>query len=111
MIYSKINFTKNICIFLFLLLSIACKIEYEENTASIYETKFVHFGKGYYKLRVFYEFEYNDSIYKGDDFTKGLYANVCVRNRYKEGDRVIVKYPQGKPHKSKVMNRKIAKKI
>jgi hypothetical protein len=93
-----------------LLLSVGCKRRYEENIARVSETKFVHWGRGYYKLRVFYEFEDNDSIYKRDNFTKGLYASIYVRKRYKEGDSVIIKYPKGKPNKSKLTNRKIVKK-
>jgi hypothetical protein len=29
---------------------------------------------------------------------------------YEEGDRVIIKYPKGRPNKSKMTNRKIFKK-
>jgi hypothetical protein len=94
-----IKLKKSIFVVVFLLLSIGCKREYEENIAYIYETKFVHYGRGYYKLRVFYRFEYNDSIYKGDNFTKGLYRNYS-KKRYKERDRIIIQYPKGKPAKN-----------
>ena len=95
---------KNIFVIVLFLLSISCKREYEYSTAYIYETKFVHWGRGFYRLRVLYEFEYNDSIYKGNDKTPGLYqSNYNVRH-YNEGDSILVKYPKGKPHKSKRAN-------
>ena len=95
------NFKVTIFIFLFFLLSNGCKKEYEYTSAYIYETKFVHWGKGYFKLKVFYEFEYNDSIYKGADKTEGLYK-IYGRKRYREGDKIMIKYPKGKPEKSEV---------
>ena len=114
----KIKFTsfatsyKLAIVVLLFLLSPSCLrnyVEYEENVACVYETKFVHWGRGYFKLKVFYEFEYNDSVYKGDNLTKGLYQ-IYGRKRYQEGDRIIIKYPKGMPNKSEVTNRKIVKK-
>ena len=101
---------KGICIFLFLLLCVGCEKEYEYTSAHTYETKFVHRGRGYFKLKVFYEFEYNDSIYKGDDKTLGLYK-ITGRKRYREGDKVMIKYPKGKPEKSEVTRYKFKKKF
>ena len=94
---------KNIFIIAFLLLSIGCKREYEYSMACIQETKFVHWGRGYYKLRIFYEFEYSDSTCKGDDFTPGLYK-IYGRKHYNEGDSVLVKFPKGKPNESERAN-------
>jgi len=97
------NFKKSIFVIFVLLLSAGCKKEYKYCTAYIYDAKFVHWGRGYYKLRVFYEFEYNDSIYKNDNNTKGLYQNNWTRKRYKEGDSILIQYPKGKPSKSEVV--------
>jgi len=100
-------------IFLFLLLCVGCEKEYEYTSAYIYETKFVHWGGGYFKLKVFYEFEYNDSIYKGDYKTEGLYKGlykIKAWKRYEEGDKVMIKYPKGKPEKSEVTRYKFKKK-
>ena len=91
------------------MLSIGCKKGYEYTSAYIYETKFVHWGRGYFRLRVFYEFEYNDSTYKRDNFTEGLYK-ITGRKRYKEGDKVMIKFPKGKPEKSEVTRYKFKKK-
>lgn len=101
---------KNICIILFLLLlSISCNKKYEYSTAYLYETKFVHRGSGYYKLKIFYEFEYNDSLYKGDDKTPGTYR-IYGRKRFREGDSIFIKYPEGKPNKSELANYKVKRK-
>ncbi len=100
---------KNICIIVFLLLSVSCKREYEYSTAHVYETKFVHWGQGYYKLNIFYEFEYSDSLYKGSIKTPGLYQ-IYGRKRFKEGDSVFIKYPKGKPNKSELANYKVKRK-
>ena len=72
------------------------------------KTKFVHWGNGYFKLKVFYEFEYNDSIYKGEEKTPGLYR-IYGRKRYREGDRVRIKYLKGKPNKSEITRIKLDK--
>jgi hypothetical protein len=96
------NLKKSIFVIFVLLLSAGCKKKYEYSTAYIYDTKFVHWGRGYFKLRVFYEFEYNDSIYKNDNNTKGLYYPFS-RKRYREGDSILIQYPKGKPSKSEVV--------
>ena len=101
---------KNICIIAFILLCTGCKREYEYSTAYIYETKFVHWGRGFYKLKIFYEFEYKDSIYRGDEKTHGLYQ-IFGRKNYREGDSILVKYPKGKPNKSKRANNIVKRKI
>ena len=101
---------KNIFIILILLLNIGCKKEYEYTSAYIYETKFVHWGAGYFKLKVFYEFEYNDSIYRGDSKTYGLYK-AGGGKRYREGDKVMIKYPKGKPEKNEVTRYRLKKGI
>jgi len=100
---------KGICGIFFLLLCVGCKKEYEYTSADIYETKFVHWGRGYFKLKVFYEFEYNDSIYKGENKTYGLYKITGVK-RYREGDKIMIKYPKGKPNKSEVTRYRFKKK-
>jgi len=94
---------KNIFIIAFLLLSIGCKREYEYRMACIQRTAFVHWGCGNFKLRIFYEFEYNDSTCKGDDFTNGLYR-IYARKHYKEGDSLLVKFPKGKSNESERAN-------
>jgi len=109
--FLKNHLRKGICIFLFLLLCVGCEKEYEYTSAYIYETKFVHWGRGYFRLRVFYEFEYNDSIYKRDNFTEGLYENNYSRGKYQLGDKVMIKYPKGKPEKSEVTRYKFKKKF
>lgn len=102
---------KNICVIflLLLLLSVGCNKKYEYSTAYLYETKFVHRGSGYYKLKIFYEFEYNDSLYKGDVKTPGLYA-PGTRKRFREGDSVFIKFPEGKPNKSELANYYVKRK-
>jgi hypothetical protein len=97
---------KSICFIVFLLLSVCCKKEYEYSTACIYETKFVHWGRGYYKLKIFYEFDYNDSTYKGDEETPGLYQ-IYGRKKFREDDSVFIKYPKGKPNKNELANYKV----
>jgi hypothetical protein len=96
------NLKKCIFVIFVLLLSAGCQKEYEYSDAYIYKTNFVHWGRGLYKLYVSYEFEYNDSIYKDDNPTKGLYYPFS-RKRYKEGDSILIQYPKGKPSKSEVV--------
>jgi len=72
------------------------------------KTKFVHWGNGYFKLKVFYEFEYKDSVYKGEENTPGLYK-IYGRKRYREGDKVRIKYPKDKSNKSETTHRIIQK--
>jgi len=103
------RFKKTVFFIVFLLLSVSCKKEYEYSTAHIYETKFVHWGQGYYKLKIFYEFEYNDSIYKGADKTAGLYR-IYGRKRYREGDSILVIYPKCCPNKSKRADNMVKRK-
>jgi hypothetical protein len=96
------NFKKSIFVIFVFLLCAECKKEYEYCTAYICDAKFVHQGGGYYRLRVFYDFEYNDSIYKNNNNTKGTYHSF-TRKRYREGDSILIQYPKGKPSKSEVV--------
>jgi hypothetical protein len=98
------NNQKSIFVIIVLILSTGCKKEYEYSNACIYKTDFVAWdgGRGLYKLYVSYEFEYNDSIYKGNNPTKGLYQ-PWANKRYREGDSILIQYPKGKPSKSEVM--------
>jgi hypothetical protein len=97
------NNQKSIFVIIIVLFSsTGCKKEYEYGDACIYKTNFVHWGRGLYKLYVSYEFEYNDSIYKNDNPTKGLYYPFS-RKRYREGDSILIQYPKGKPSKSEVV--------
>ncbi len=81
----------------------SCQKEYEYNTAYVYETRFVHRGSGYYKLKIHYRFEYHDSIYINSCNTPGTYR-IYGRKRFKEEDSVFIKYPVGKPEKSELAN-------
>ena len=103
------RFKKSVFFVVFLLLSVSCKKEYEYSTAYIYETKFVHWGQGYYKLKISYAFEYNDSIYKGVDKTPGLYQ-IYGRKRYREGDSILVVYPKAYPGSSKRADNMVKRK-
>lgn len=81
----------------------SCQKEYEYNTAYIYKTQFVHIGRGFYKLKIYYSFEYHDSIFTNYCNTPGLYE-ITARKRFREEDSVFVKYPVGKPEKSELAN-------
>lgn len=81
----------------------SCQKEYEYNTAYIYKTQFVHIGSGFYKLKIYYSFEYHDSIFTNYCNTPGLYE-ITARKRFREEDSVFVKYPVGKPEKSELAN-------
>ena len=92
------------------LLLCSCNKEYEYNTAYVYKTQFVHRGSGYYKLKIYYSFEYHDSIYTNGVKTPGTYR-IYGRKRFREGDSVFIKYPAGKPKKSELANYKVKRKI
>ena len=92
------------------LLLCSCNKEYEYKTAYVYKTQFVHWGCGYYKLKIYYSFEYHDSIYNSDVKTPGTYE-IYGRKRFLEGDSVFIKVPVGKPEKSELANYKVKRKI
>lgn len=98
-----------ILILLLQLLCISCEKEYEYNTACVYRTQLVHRGSGYYRLKIYYSFEYHDSLYIGSVRTPGTYR-IYGRKHFKEGDSVFIKYPTGKPEKSELANFKVKRK-
>ena len=105
-------FLTSVVIILILQLCLSsCKREYEYNTAYVYKTGMYHWGRGFFKLRIHYSFECNDSIYQGCVKTPGLYEYKSESlGRFKVGDTVFVKYPAGKPEKSELANYKVRRK-
>lgn len=102
---------KNICkllkiIVLLLLFFVCCNKKYDYRTAYIYDTEFVHMGSGYYKLTIFYNFEYNDSIYKGSTKTPGTYR-IYGRKKFRENDSIFIKFSRNKPEKNGLANYKV----
>lgn len=83
-----------------------CAKEYDYKTAYVYKTQFVHSGGGYYKLKIYYSFEYYDSVYTGSAKTPGTYQSYG-RKRFREGDSVFIKYPSGRPEASELSNYKV----
>ena len=99
----KIKFFIIVLLQLFLF---SCDKEYVYRTAFVHDADFVHSGGGYYKLKIFYSFEYNDSIYEGCAYTPGRYR-IYGRKRFREGDSVFIKFPVNKPEKNQLANYKI----
>ena len=101
---------KLLSIIIFLpLLFVRCNTEYEYKTAYVYETRFVHRDSGYYKLKILYNFEYQDTICKGSCKTPGTYR-IYGRKLFREGDSVFIKFPVGKPEKSELANYMVKRK-
>jgi ribosomal protein S17 len=99
------NHKKSIFVIIVLILSVGCQKEYEYNVAYVNDdAKYIHWGRGFYKLKVSYEFKYYDSIYKKyDNPTKGLYNYNYKNKKYYKGDSILIQYPKGKPSKSEVV--------
>jgi hypothetical protein len=93
-------------LFLFGFLIVSCNGKKEEKVfvkTKIDSTKLQHWGKGYYKNIIYYNFIYQkknyDKAYKGDKlFRAGNYY-------FKKGDSIIVSFPKSKPKESKVLKK------
>lgn len=97
-----------ICIFLLLLTAISiygCNKHTQKETARacVYEAKPHYCGRGYYKLHVFFEFEYKDDIIKKD--IKLGQRDIPRFNFIQKGDSLVVEFPNGKPQKAEIVKR------
>jgi len=87
----------------FILLFTNChQTEYEYKDAIVDKASYNHWGRGYYKLKVFYSFKLKDKIYNGEDYPKDLYRPTGKWKRYDVGDTIIIKFPKGCPEQSSV---------
>jgi len=82
-------------ILIVLIAVISCKDkpkEYEYKIACINKTMPIHWGYGYYKQLVYYEFEYSDTIQHGEFMSNKLTQIFSMK--YNKGDSVLIKYPK-----------------
>lgn len=78
-------------------------IEYQYTTAFVFKTEPIHWGRGFYKLLVYYEFHYNNKVYQ-DKYKDNRLAHIYGM-RFNEGDSVIIKFPKGNIEKSTIVKR------
>lgn len=81
--------------------------EYKYCMAYVYKSQPIHWGYGYYKLMVYYEFNYNGKEYKGEYKFNEL-AHIYSK-KYNEGDSVLIKFPKDDIMKSTVVKLKYIK--
>lgn len=77
--------------------------DYQYCVARIYKTQPAHWGRGYYKLTIFYEFSYDGTLYQQTYKDNRLAKIYAVR--FDEGDSVLIKFPREKIHKSTIVKR------
>lgn len=62
---------------------------YNYTTGHVDSTQHIHWGKGYYKLKVYYTFQ------RGDTVLNGIYVHKMEKAytaKYEQGDSVLVRY-------------------
>ena len=75
----------------------ACKSkEYEYTEARVYKAEWYVYSRGYYKQRIYYEFEYNAEILR-DTY------NMSNQILPQVGDSLLIRFPINEPHKSKIV--------
>lgn len=101
------NFMETRIIFIFVLtLLIGCKnrnIDYKYCKVKVDSTEHVYWWSNYYKLKVFYHFNVNDTLVYGDyiDDEKTFKWSAS----FSEGDSVIIRYEINNPQKSIILKR------
>lgn len=74
--------------------------------AHVDSTKHVHWGRGFYKLKVYCSFRLSDSLYTSEFFIDKLEKSFT--STILEGDSVLIKYDNSNPRKTEFV--KIAHK-
>ena len=75
---------------------------YDGNAKSyLYKIMTIHKGRGYYELKVFYRFTFEDNYYESDfNYDLGRIYNVSP---FEEGDSLLIKFDKNDPKKSKFL--------
>lgn len=76
--------------------------ECEIKKAYVYETRFYHWGRGYYRLNVLYEFRYRGDTVRNVFKYPTLYT-LPIRGHIRAGDSLVISFPVGKPQRGKVI--------
>ncbi|QTE21053.1 hypothetical protein [Polaribacter cellanae] len=66
-------------------------------------TKMIHWGKGFYKTRIYYNFTYSGKNYKCS-----YKSNKLTRSHdyiYSKGDSILISFPISNPKDSKVLKK------
>lgn len=98
------NVIKYITIIFLFLIGVSCKEdlkEYEYCMAYVYKSQPIHWGFGYYKLVVYYKFNYNGKGYKGKYKYNKL--SEIYSKKFNEGDSVLIKFPKDDITKSAIV--------
>lgn len=74
--------------------------EYKYTTAFVDSTKHIHWGKGYYKLRVFYSFLINETKVHGVYDHK---LEMAYTSKYEKGDSTLIRYNINNINESKLI--------
>lgn len=104
------RYYKLILLILFMFsLSCGTNNQFEYRNAIVNKAVYNHWGKGYYRLRIFYSFSINNKLYYGEGNYEGLIRPINNWKPCVPGDTIIVKYQKDNPKKNYFL--KLKKKI
>ncbi len=93
-----------VCLILTLFLFVNCSnksVEYEYCKGCVYKSNRIHWGHGFYKLMVYYEFNYDNKKYEGK-YKYNKLSRIQFK-KFEQGDSVLIKFPKNNITKSTIV--------